>query len=64
MGKVNAISGIGSYDVYKDWCLTIFNYLMSLDSAFNDMVYGEYGLMSIIAKADKTQNRYGLKTEN
>ncbi|MBQ3631912.1 MAG: hypothetical protein II949_11830 [Prevotella sp.] len=44
------------YEIIKSWCLTIYDYLMSIDSAYTSIVYHEYGFMSIIRKADKTRN--------
>ena len=56
MSKIKALKGNTDYDSLKSWCLTVYEYLLSISPDFEVMVNGEYGFMSVIKKADKTHN--------
>ena len=56
MKKIKTLKGNTDYDSLKNWCLTVYEFLQSINPDFEVMVNGEYGFMSVIKKADKTHN--------
>lgn len=49
------------YLVLKQWCLTICDYLLSINSDYSEIVNGEYGFLSILKEIDKTHNLRKMK---
>ena len=44
------------YSVLRQWCVTICDFLLSINSEFSNLVYGKYGVMEVIGNIDKTHN--------
>ena len=49
------------YSVLRQWCITICDYLLSINSEFSNLVYGKYGVMEVIDNIDKTHNLIKMK---
>ena len=59
--KINNLKMDSDYSVLRQWCITIFDYLLSIDPRFSDFIYGEYGMMEVIKNIDKTHNLRKMK---
>lgn len=49
------------YSVLRQWCVTICDFLLSMNSEFSNLVYGKYGVMEVIGNIDKTHNLRKMK---
>jgi len=49
------------YSVLRQWCITICDFLLSIDPRFSDFIYGKYGMMEVINNIDKTHNLRKMK---
>ena len=54
--KIKQLRKNSDYLVLKQWCLTICDYLLSINSDYSEIVNGEYGFLSILKEIDKTHN--------
>lgn len=59
--KIRELKADSNYLDLKQWCLTICDYLLSIDSGYSELVNGKYGLMSILEDIEKTQNLRKMK---
>lgn len=59
--KINNLKMDSDYSVLRQWCITIFDYLLSIDPRFSDSIYGEYGMMEVVKNIDKTHNLRKMK---
>lgn len=59
--KISNLKKNSDYSVLKQWCITICDYLLSIDSEFLNLVYGKYGVMEVIDNIDKTHNLIKMK---
>ena len=59
--KIRELKTDSNYLDLKQWCLTICDYLLSIDSGYSELVNGKYGLMSILEDIEKTQNLKKMK---
>lgn len=49
------------YTSLRQWCITICDFLLSINSEFSNLVYGKYGVMEVIGNIDKTHNLRKMK---
>ena len=59
--KIKQLRKNSDYLVLKQWCLTICDYLLSINSDYSEIVNGEYGFLSILKEIDKTHNLRKMK---
>ena len=45
------------YATLREWCITIGEFLLKVDQQFDSLVNGDYGIKSIIKKADESNNK-------
>ena len=49
------------YSALRHWCITICDYLLSINGEYSHLVYGKYGVMEVINNIDKTHNLRKMK---
>ena len=59
--KISNLKKNSDYSVLRQWCITICDYLLSINSEFSNLVYGKYGVMEVIDNIDKTHNLINMK---
>ena len=59
--KISNLKKDSDYSVLRQWCITICDFLLSIDPRFSDFIYGKYGMMEVINNIDKTHNLRKMK---
>ena len=54
--KISNLKKDSDYSVLKQWCITVCDYLLSINSGYSNLVYGKYGVMEVMGDIDKTHN--------
>ena len=59
--KISNLKKNSDYSVLRQWCVTICDYLLSIDPRCSIFIYGDDSFMSVIEDIDKTHNLRKMK---
>jgi len=59
--KISNLKKASDYSVLRQWCVTICDFLLSIDPRCSIFIYGKYGVMEVIGNIDKTHNLRKMK---
>jgi polyhydroxyalkanoate synthesis regulator phasin len=54
--KISNLKNDSGYSVLRQWCLTICNYLLSVDKRFSIFICGKDSFLSVLEDIDRTRN--------
>jgi len=59
--KISNLKKDSDYSVLRQWCITICDFLLSIDPRCSIFIYGNDSIMSVIEDIDKTHNLRKMK---